>query len=59
MPYALTLPQHEARLAFLAVLYHLARPGSEIDRETLTVVNAENVGAHSCAPLRKCIGTRG
>ena len=38
MPYALTLPQHEARLAFLAVLYHLARPGSEIDRDTLTVV---------------------
>jgi hypothetical protein len=38
MPYALTLPQHEARLAFLAVLYHLARPGSEIDRETLTVM---------------------
>jgi hypothetical protein len=38
VPYALTLPQHEARLAFLAVLYHLARPGSEIDRETLTVM---------------------
>jgi len=38
MPYALTLPQHEARLAFLAVLYHLARPGSEIDRDTLTVI---------------------
>lgn len=38
MPYSLTLPQHEARLAFLAVLYHLARPGSEIDRDTLTVV---------------------
>ena len=38
MPYALTLPQHEARLAFLAVLYHVARPGSEIDRDTLTVV---------------------
>jgi hypothetical protein len=38
MPYALTLPQHEARLAFLAVLHHLARPGSEIDRETLSGV---------------------
>jgi hypothetical protein len=38
MPHALTLPQHEARLAFLAVLYHLARLGCEIDRETLTVV---------------------
>jgi len=38
MPYALTLPQHEARLACLAVLYHLAQPGSEIDRDTLTVV---------------------
>ena len=38
MPYALTLPQHEARLAFLAVIYHLARPGSEIDRDTLTVI---------------------
>ena len=38
MPYALTLPQHEARLVFLAVIHHLARPGSEIDRDTLTVV---------------------
>ena len=38
MSYALILPQHEARLAFLAVLYHLARPGSEIDRDTLAVV---------------------
>jgi len=38
MSYALTLPQHEARLAFLAILYHLARPGSEIDRDTLAVM---------------------
>jgi hypothetical protein len=38
MPYALSLPQHEARLAFLAVIYHLGRPGSEIDRDTLTVM---------------------
>jgi hypothetical protein len=33
MPYARTMPQHEACLAFLAVLYHLARLGCEIDRE--------------------------
>jgi len=50
VPYALTLPQHEARLAFLAVLYHLARPGSEIDRETLLRDERECRGAQLCAP---------
>lgn len=33
--FALTLPQHQARLVALAVAYHLARPGSEIDPLTL------------------------
>src|SRR3990170_4047721 len=33
--FSLTLPQRQARLAALAVGYHLARPGSELDRETL------------------------
>ncbi len=31
----LSLPQHQARLVTLAVSYHLARPGSEIDADTL------------------------
>jgi len=30
----LTLPQPDARLLYLAFIYHLARPGSELDRET-------------------------
>ena len=30
------LPQHQTRLATLAVTYHLARPGSEIDPDTLS-----------------------
>jgi hypothetical protein len=29
------LPERQARLVTLAVVYHLARPGSEIDRETM------------------------
>jgi len=29
------LPQHQTRLAILAVAYHLSRPGSEIDPDTL------------------------
>jgi hypothetical protein len=33
--FALHVPQHEARLIALAVHYHLSRPGSEIDRETM------------------------
>jgi hypothetical protein len=33
--FALQLPNHQARLVALAVSYHLARPGSEIDRETM------------------------
>ena len=33
--FALRLPQRQARLVALAVAYHLARPGSELDRETL------------------------
>ena len=33
--FALRLPQHHARLIALAVSYHLSRPGSEIDPNTL------------------------
>ena len=35
MHFSLTLPQHQARLLYLAVAYHLARPGSEVDPITL------------------------
>jgi hypothetical protein len=38
MSYALTLPQHEARLAFLAVLYHLAR---HAEREKVTTTGGK------------------
>jgi hypothetical protein len=34
--FAVRLPQHQARLVALAVSYHLSRPGSEIDPETLS-----------------------
>ena len=34
--FALRLPQHQARLVALAVSYHLARPGSELDPDTLS-----------------------
>jgi hypothetical protein len=33
--FALRVPQRQARLVALAVAYHLARPGSELDRETM------------------------
>lgn len=33
--FALRLPNHQARLVALAVSYHLARPGSEINPDTL------------------------
>lgn len=33
--FGLRLPNHHARLVALAVSYHMARPGSEIDPETL------------------------
>jgi hypothetical protein len=33
--FALRLPRHQARLIALAVSYHLSRPGSEIDPNTL------------------------
>ena len=32
----LRLPQHQTRLAVLAVAYHLSRPGSEIDPDTFS-----------------------
>jgi hypothetical protein len=34
--FSLRLPQHQARLVALAVSYHLSRPGSEIDHQTLS-----------------------
>ena len=34
--FALRLPQHQARLLALAVSYHLSRPGSELDPNTLS-----------------------
>ena len=34
--FSLTLPQHQARLVALAVAYHLARPGSELNPNTMT-----------------------
>ena len=33
--FSLRLPQRQARLVALAVHYHLARPGSELDRKTM------------------------
>src|SRR3990170_5232378 len=33
--FSLRLPQRQARLVALAVAYHLARPGSELDRKTM------------------------
>lgn len=33
--FSLRLPQHQARLLYLAIVYHLARPGSEVDPATL------------------------
>jgi hypothetical protein len=33
--FSLRLPQRQARLVALAVAYHLARPGSELDHETM------------------------
>lgn len=33
--FSLGLPQREARLVALAVAYHLARPGAELDRDTM------------------------
>lgn len=34
--FTIRLPQHQARLVALATGYHLARPGSEIDRATMS-----------------------
>jgi hypothetical protein len=34
--FRIKVPQHQARLVALAVGYHLARPGAEIDPETMT-----------------------
>jgi hypothetical protein len=33
--FALRLPQHQTRLVALAISYHLSRPGSELDPDTL------------------------
>jgi hypothetical protein len=34
--FRIKLPQHQARLVALAIGYHLARPGSEIDPDTMS-----------------------
>ena len=34
--FAVRLPQHQARLVALAIAYHLSRPGSELDPNTLS-----------------------
>ena len=34
--FALRLPQRQARLVSLAVHYHLARPGAELDPDTMS-----------------------
>ncbi len=34
--FALRLPQHQTRLVALAIAYHLSRPGSELDPDTLS-----------------------
>ena len=47
--FGLRLPKHQARLVALAVSYHLARPGSEIDHETLAEYQ------HGLAELRPVI----
>jgi hypothetical protein len=33
--FSMALPQRQARIVYLALRYHLARPGSEVDPETL------------------------
>jgi hypothetical protein len=35
MRFSLRLPQHQARLVALAVSHHLARPGAELDADTM------------------------
>jgi hypothetical protein len=34
--FGLRLPQHQARIVALAIAYHLSRPGSELDPDTLS-----------------------
>lgn len=46
--FSLTLPRHQARLVALAVSYHLARPGAEIDPDTL---NPYRRGLAEVAPV--------
>ncbi len=36
MSFTITLRQEDARLVYLAIVYHLARPGSELDPQTKT-----------------------
>ena len=50
--FAVRLPQHQARLVALAISYHLSRPGSEIDRETLSNYR------HGLTELRPALDTQ-
>jgi len=50
--FAVRLPQHQARLVALAISYHLSRPGSEIDPETLSNYR------HGLTELRPALDTQ-
>ena len=50
--FAVRLPQHQARLVALAVSYHLSRPGSEIDPDTLSEYR------HGLAELRPLVDSQ-
>ena len=50
--FAVRFPQHQARLVALAISYHLSRPGSEIDPETLSNYR------HGLTELRPALDTQ-
>jgi len=55
--FALRLPQHQTRLVALAVSYHLARPGSELDPETLAEYSEGLADVHAIIGERLDIDT--
>ena len=50
MTFALKLTHDEPRLVYLALVYHLGRPGSELDAET------RQVGAHGLHAVKIALG---
>ena len=50
--FAVRLPRHQARLVALAISYHLSRPGSEINPETLSDYR------HGLTELRPALDTQ-